>query len=204
VKDEHNPLDVLLEEVHAAEVVPFAPRKPPAPREEGPHPKWESGANRGITKVSYTHDTMIDFIIADPCITQFELATRFGYTAGWVSQIIASDAFQARLAERTGELVDPTIRATVEERFKAIVLRSLEILREKLDKPSHQVPDNLVLRSVELSSRALGYGARDSQPAVPAPAMHIHLENLGENLTRLLQRKRNELPPLDGEITDAQ
>mgnify|MGYP003429802526 CR=1 FL=1 len=196
----NNPLEDLIAEVHAAEVVPF--KKPPQPRIEGPHPTWESGANRGITKVSYSHDAMIDFIIADPTITQNALATKFGYTAGWVSQIIASDAFQARLAERTGELVDPTIRATVEEKFRGIVIRSLEILKEKLDRPTAQIPDNLALRSIELSSRALGYGARDSQPAVPPVSMHIHLEDLGNNLTKLLQRKKAEhfLPALDGDM----
>lgn len=185
-----DPLEELLDQVHAAEVVPF--RRPPAPREEGEHPEWPSGVARGITKVSYTHDAMIDMIVADPCISQMELAARFGYTAGWVSQIIASDAFQARLAERTGDLVDPRIRATVEERFRGIVLRSLEILREKLDRPATAIPDNLALRAVELSSRALGYGAREAQPAAPPVSMHVHLETLGENLTQLLQRKKSE------------
>jgi len=197
VADEPNSLEDLIAEVHAAEVVPFA-RKPPAPRVEGPHPLWDSGANRGITKVSYTHDHMIDRIIADPCITQNELAATYGYTAGWVSQIIASDAFQARLAERSGELVDPTIRATVADRFKGIVLRSLEILREKLDKPAAGIPDNLVLRSVELSSRALGYGARIEQTNIQVNVGE-HLEELGNNLTKLLQRKKSEVIPFDME-----
>ena len=84
------------------------------------HDKWPSGANRGVARVSYTHDAMIDAIIHNPTISQNQLAAHFGYTPGWVSQIIASDAFQARLAERTGELVDPTIRASVEDRFKAL------------------------------------------------------------------------------------
>ena len=193
-----NSLETLLEEVHSREVVPF--KRPPAPAADDPHDKWPSGAARGIAKVKYTHDAMIDLIIADPCITQNQLAAAFNYTAGWVSQIIASDAFQARLAERTGDLVDPQIRFTVEERFKGIVLRSLEILREKLDKPTHQIPDNLVLRSVELSSRALGYGAKMDPPAVSPVTMHVHLEQLGENLTSLLRRRKAEaMPPLEGE-----
>ena len=202
---EQDPLEQLIAEVHAAEVVPFErpSKSPPASAPaDSPHEKWPSGAARGIAKVRYTHDSMIDMIIADPCVTQNELAARYGYTAGWVSQIIASDAFQARLADRTGELVDPTIRATVEDRFRGIVLRSLEILREKLDKPAAQIPDNLALRSVELSSRALGYGARDTSPAVPPIAMHVHLEALGDNLTKLLQRKKNERPFLEGEVAD--
>lgn len=170
-------------------------RRPP-PQERLPAETWPSGAARGVTKVSYTHDAMIDMIISNPTITQNQLAAQFNYTAGWVSQIIASDAFQSRLAERAGDLVDPAVRLTVEERFKGLVLRSLEILRERLDRPSHQIPDNLVLRSLELSSRAIGFGAREVPPA-PAVSMHVHLETLGDNLTQLLRRKRAELPPID-------
>jgi hypothetical protein len=136
---------------------------------------------------------MIDAIISNPCISQNQLAAHFGYTPGWVSQIIASDAFQSRLADRTGELVDPTIRATVEDRFKALVLRSLDILREKLDRPTTSIPDNLAIRSLELGTRALGYGARDLAPAGPAVNMHVHLEALGEGLTTLLRRKKTEV-----------
>jgi hypothetical protein len=152
-----------------------------------------------IAKVRYTHDAMIDLIIANPCISQNQLAQEFGYTASWVSQIISSDAFQSKLAERTKDLVDPTIRATVEERFKGLVLRSLEILREKLDRPSAMIPDQLALRTFELASRAAGYGAKDqSAPSAPGD-VHLHLESMGEQLTVLLQRKRREVAVIEGE-----
>jgi hypothetical protein len=154
----------------------------------------------GIVKVGYTHDAMINLIIADPCVTQYELAAKFGYTASWVSQVISSDAFQSRLAERSAELVDPTIRATIEERFKALVLRSLEILRQKLDKPIEMIPDQLALRTLELSARAAGYGARIEQPPSPSGDMHVYLESMGEGLTVLLRRKRSEA--IEGEALE--
>jgi hypothetical protein len=155
-----------------------------------PTPKWPSGANQGVGKVRYTHDAMIDLMIADPTISQNDLARHFGYTASWVSQIIASDAFQSRMAERREEIVDPTIRATVEERFKGIVHRSLEILAEKLNRPSEQIPDNLVIRTAELATRALGYGAKSEAPPTPAAEVHLHLENIGGGLIDLLRRRR--------------
>jgi len=76
----------------------------------------------------------------------------------------------------------------MEERFRALVLRSLEIVREKLDRPAAQIPDQLVMRSLELSSRALGYGARLDQAAVQV-SVENHLEILSDNLVMLLQRK---------------
>ena len=154
----------------------------------------------GILKVSYTHDSMIDLIIANPVISQDQLAIHYGYTAGWVSQIIASDSFQVRLAERKDELIDPTIRASIEENFKALVVRSLAILREKMNKPASAIPDNLALRTLELSTRALGYGVR---PEAVAPPSEGRLEELGERLVGLLERKRGErqsLEAIDAEI----
>lgn len=167
-------------------------QEPPGPAPNGAHPVWPSGANRGITKVRYTHDAMINLIIDNPCVSQNQLAAHFGYSPGWVSQIIASDAFQARLAERTGELVDPTIRQDVETRFKAMVIRSLEILQAHLNKSDLEVPPLLALRAMEVSSRAAGYGARPEAPKVEVNVEN-HLNVLGENLTALLRRKRAEL-----------
>lgn len=193
-----DPLDALLENARNAAGLP-APVGGTAYRPEYESKEWPSGAKMGVRRCSYTHDAMVDLIVANPIISQNELAAHFGYTPSWVSQVIASDAFQARLAERTQELVDPAIRATVEEKFKGIVTRSLAILAEKLDRPTHQIPDNLVLRSLELGSRALGYGARDTQPASQVN-MHLHLESLGENLTQLLHRKKAALPDIEGEL----
>ncbi|MDX2059944.1 MAG: hypothetical protein SFV24_19195 [Gemmatimonadales bacterium] len=191
-------LDALLAEAKAPDgqsVVGFAEREHPTlPTQYHP-----SGAPAGIRRVKYTHDAMIDFILANPCISQNELATHFGYTASWVSQIISSDAFQARLAERRDEIIDPTIRATVEERFKALVVRSMEILAEKLNKPSHQIPDNLVLRTLEVSAKAAGYGAKDSGPKSEVN-VNVHLESLSDGLVNLLQRKRKETAPIEGEV----
>lgn len=171
-------------------------------RVEGEAPPTPRG---GIAKCRYTHDAMIDLIIMNPAISQNALAAHFGYSPSWISQIISSDAFQAKLAERSKELVDPLVRTSIEEQFKGIVNRSLEILREKLDRPSSAVPDNLTLRALEISGRALGYGARDTQPTVHPGDTHIHLEVLGERLVTLLRQKRAEaLPPIDGEYADAQ
>jgi hypothetical protein len=133
--------------------LPPLPALPPPPRDLG------AGAPRGALKnVRYTHNAMIDLIIQNPWIKQYEIADHFGYTQGWVSQVFSSDSFQARLAERKEELVDPAIRATVEERFKALVLQSLEVLKKKLESPA--VSDELALGALNGAAKALGYGAR--------------------------------------------
>lgn len=111
----------------------------------------------GIAKVGYTHKAMADLILSNPAISQNELAQHFKVTPGWISQVLASDAFQAFLTDRKDEIVDPVLRGAIEESFKGLVLQSIQRLREKLEaNPS----DQLVLEVFKNSARALGYGAR--------------------------------------------
>lgn len=159
----------------------------------------EASLSQPIAKLSYSHEAMIDLIIARPGISQNELAARFGYTASWISQIISSDAFQVALAKRREQLVDPILAAEVETQFKALVSRSLDILQQKLNRPALEIPDNLALRALEIGARAAGYGAKDSgaAPAATPVEVNIHLEQLGGGLVQLLQRKKREAEVID-------
>ena len=133
-----------------------------------------------LKRVSYTHEAMIDLIIEHPEYLQKQLAAHFGYTEGWISNILASDAFQERMAARKEQIVDPTIKATIEERFRALAIRSLEVLQMKLN--SSVVSDNVALRAAELGAKALGIGGH----AVPKPPVSAdRLVTLAERLVGL-------------------
>jgi len=110
-----------------------------------------------IAKVRYTHDAMIDFIIANPALRQNDIAKSFGMSVGWISQVFSSDLFQKRLAERKAQLVDPTIVASLEEGFAGVARRSMQVVMEKLD--TNPTMDS-ALQAMAISSKALGYGAR--------------------------------------------
>lgn len=151
-----------------------------------------------IKRINYSHKAMIDMILANPGISQNALAATFGYSVSWISQVMSSDAFQSALAERSADIIDPTLRLTVEERFKGLALRSMEILQEKLSKSPDMVPDQLAVRVLEVASRAAGYGAKQDTTVVKGGDVHIHLEELGGNLTKLLHRKKSEA--IDAEV----
>ncbi len=120
-------------------------------------------AATAIARVKYSHDAMIDMIVGNPSIAQNELAAAFGYTVPWVSRVMNSDAFQARLAERKTEIVDPALVASVDEKLRALASKSLDILLDKL----HIAPTlDTALKAVEVSTKALGYGARQSNVAI--------------------------------------
>lgn len=160
-----------------------------------PAPLARSGTPR-LGKVRYTHEDCINRILAEPTISQNTLAELYGYTPGWMSIIVNSDAFQARLAERRAELVDPILQVTINERFKALTIRSLEVLQEKLAKPADFVPDKLALEAAALGARSLGIG--QAQTAPPPGSAADHLASLAHRLLDLQGAKR----PAAGEVID--
>ena len=117
----------------------------------------ESAAG-AIARVKYSHDAMIDLIIANPAVSQNQIAAHFGYSVPWVSRIYGSDAFQARLAERKAELIDPSIVESINSRLKGLAVQSLDILAEKLQATKNM---DAALKVADLTTKALGFGARE-------------------------------------------
>lgn len=112
--------------------------------------------HNAVAKVSYTHDAMIDLIVANPMISQNEIAAHFGYTPGWISQILQADALRERLAERKVEVLGPLF-AGVEERFKVLAHKSMDILMEQLEMKRNA---EVALKALEITTRSMGYGAK--------------------------------------------
>lgn len=138
-----------------------------------------------LKKVAYTHEAMIELIIEGSSkpggIAQKEIAQHFGYTESWISNILASEAFQARLAQRREEIIDPRIRASIKERFEALTIQSLKILQEKLSQ--NVVNDQVALRCAELGAKALGVGGHAPPP--PSNNGQDRLARLAERLVML-------------------
>ena len=106
-----------------------------------------------IKNISYSHDAMIDLILQQPTVTSGELASLFGYSQGWVTRILGSDSFQARLAQRKGALMDPLIARSLNDRLRAVAIRSMDVIEEKLAaEPSAQY----AMDALELATQGLG------------------------------------------------
>lgn len=135
--------------------------------------KGTDSAKDAIKRVTYTHDRMIDAMLANPVISNQELATLFGYTAPWISQIKNSGAFQERLAARREETTDPILIATIEDKFRGIVDRGLDVIAEKLSVPTGSVPTDLAMKAIDLGARALGYGAKAANQGAQVNATFV-------------------------------
>lgn len=151
-------------------------------------------------KVRYTHEAMIDLMLENPWISQNQLAAHFGYSPGWISTVLTSDAFQSKYAARREELLDPELRITLQERFRALTEQSLRVLQEKLSKPADQVSDQLALRAAELGAKSLGLG--QTHQVTVAVTSEERLASLAHRLVALQGRTSPETIDVDSrEIT---
>lgn len=112
-----------------------------------------------IEKASYTHAAMIDQIVANPMVSQGDLARHFGFTQGWVSQILRSDALREMLSARRSEVTDPLVMQAVERRFEALANRSIDILMDQLDTKGSA---DVALKALDITARAMGYGVKQA------------------------------------------
>jgi hypothetical protein len=89
----------------------------------------------GLQKINWSHEAMIDLILAEPSVTNKELAAVFDYSEAWIGHIRKSDSFQARFAERKAVVVDPAIKRRLEDRLDQIAHKAVDIALGKLDSP---------------------------------------------------------------------
>lgn len=183
-------LDQRLAKLLGKDVVAAA--EPPAP-----------SGRQDIKKLSLSHDELITLLLANPFKTHREIAAFAGYTESWLSRIIASDCFQVRLAERLEKEVEPERRAAIRAHFASVeelaqgsLRRCLELMAERLDKPSEGIADQFLIKSTEMHAKLLGYGAR-VEPTAPPVNLQVHLHTLGDNMVRLLRSKRADV--IEGE-----
>lgn len=149
--------------------------------------------NGVIAKLNYSHEAMIDLILARPMISQGELARHFGYTEGWISQVVRSDAFREMVAARKAEFIDPLILQTIENRLDALMHRSVDVLMDKLDAaPTADV----ALKALEVTSRARGYGANSGGAQVNVNFV-VAMPQKSEN-NEEWQRHHSPHPPAPG------
>lgn len=144
----------------AREFLPLDHQKYQGIAEAKGYAQGEEFSGNRLQRVHYSHEAMIDVILADPTITQRELAKKFDRSEGWISIVMGSDAFQGALAKRRDDLVNPELTATLEDRYRGLADQSLRILSEKLETTRNT---DLALKSVEIAGKALGFGARGPQ-----------------------------------------
>lgn len=84
------------------------------------------------TRVTYLHESLADFILANPGASKKEMAAYVGKTPQWVGYVLSSDVFRQHLSRRRNEIVDPTILLSLQERWRALSAEAADILLETM------------------------------------------------------------------------
>jgi len=151
---------------------------------------------KGPKVLTNVHRAMADTILARPDITMAELGEQYNLSASWTNLIVNSVAFKRYIEKRRDEIVNPIIIASTQERLEAVTNRALDVIHEKLSKNADQVSDNLALRALELSSKAMGLGQAKAATVVVETN---HLDNLAKRLVALRPRNTPQ-----GEVYEAE
>lgn len=123
------------------------------------------------------HEMVADMLIANPNLSQREIARKLDRSEAYLSIVINSDGFQNYLAGRKEEILDPILQATVEDRLSAVANRSMDEFLRRMDLAPGSISNDSLLRATEISTKGLGMGPQSKQPAIqqnlyviPAPA----------------------------------
>jgi hypothetical protein len=123
------------------------------------------------------HEQVIDMWVANPNLTQREIAQKLGRSEYWLSIVVNSDAFQQAFKARKEEIVDPLLSATVEDRLTAVANKAAEKLLERLS-TNAPFSNKELIEATKMATTGLGMGPAAKAPAptqnlyiVPSPAM---------------------------------
>ena len=177
---------------------------PPATASALTVPAPTSSALAPLTPVgrqSYTHTAMVNLMVERPDYSHAQLAAHFGRPASWLASVLASEQFQMALDARRHEVADPALTATLHERFKALAIRTSNVMMTKMD--STDVTDFMVLKSGEIAIKALGMGQKGSEQAPAPTAAAPSTDTLAERLLAMMDHKQAQgTIDVEGTISD--
>lgn len=108
-----------------------------------------------IQKVSPRHEAILNYLIANPTVKKAEVAAQFGVSQAWLSTIIHSDAFQAKLRARQEEVFEVAVLSGIEDKLLGVAHQAAERLGELLP-----LQDNVrdISDTMDKALKSLGYG----------------------------------------------
>jgi len=119
-----------------------------------------------IAKVSIRHDAILDYLLIHPAEKLGDVAKHFNVSQPWLSVIIHSDAFQAKLAEKSGECFSTTV-LPLREQLMGVAQVGVEKLGEVLENASPVSDKQFIVDTTDSILKNLGYSPKSSAPAQP-------------------------------------
>lgn len=126
-----------------------------------------------VISLSHTHEAVMNWMLLNPDRSLRECADHFGYTQSWLSTLIHSDIFQARLAER-----QEGIRARIADSIPQKMRMAADVGLEKLVTALEKTEDpEFILDATDKLLHRLGYAPARSAGAPPGQAGQVGVQN---------------------------
>lgn len=111
---------------------------------------------KATRKMRWWYESLADLMIANPKMTQAELASHFGRTTVTISIITNTDAFKAYMRQRRNEL-QISLDQDVRSKLLRLTGDTLDVMIDKIDKKKDTLPIAELNRTAEMALKALGY-----------------------------------------------
>jgi len=136
-----------------------------------------------LSKLSHRHDAIMNFMLLYPKKTLKECAEYFGLTQAYLSVVIHSDIFQARLRERQDAVFNGTV-LHLRDKLEALAHLTVDKLMEKVSDSN----DPEFIRDTAAQTLAqIGYGPKGN-PAQPAQS-NVQI-NIGVDSNTLAEARK--------------
>lgn len=137
-------------------------------------------------RLNFRHEALIDFMVANPMMTQQDIAKHFGYLQSYLSKLINSGLFRAKLAERRMEVFSVAAQTNREklEELSSVVLDRL-LVKVEVEQDTARLA-----KVAELALKAAGYGEPARQPAASVTQQNVYF--LQPVQREILARAREE------------
>lgn len=141
-----------------------------------------------VKKVSYWHESIVDWELQNPDKSMGDCALYFNVTEAWLSVIRNSDIFKEYSALRRGEH-NENVSMSVIDRAEAVADVSLEVLEERIRNERRSIGLGIVNDTAAMALKALGFGQKQDSRA-PNTQVNIVLGADPELLARAREKMR--------------
>ena len=116
-----------------------------------------------IKKISWWHNSIIEWMLANPESKLYECAEFFDVTPGWLSSIISSDIFKEEYKRRLGEH-QTMMTEGIAEKIHGAAHITLDLLTERLMEDSGNLTFTQLQNCMDTTLKLAGFGQKQSAP----------------------------------------
>jgi len=142
-----------------------------------------------VKKVSYWHESIVDWELQNPDKSMGDCALHFNVTEPWLSVIRNSDIFREYAALRRGEH-NSNVSMSVIDRAEAVAGVSLEVLEERIQNERRTIGLGIVNDTAAMALKALGFGQKQDTRGGGNTQVNIVLGADPELLARAREKMR--------------